>query len=169
MTNRQLQDLAKNTKSGRDLKILDWRNKGLWCSRAALCNLEQESSFWSIASVVCLQTACCLEPLRCTRKLKFLARLCPGLYEEEDTCQVATWTVPGPPRVVSGPAIRPGCLLLGVDPLVRGFGQIYLTVKYICPVVLLSVLIFNLLLGDPAAHRPAPRRQCPSVRSCCRK
>ncbi len=26
-----------------------------------------------------------------------------------------------------------------VDPLVSGFGQIYLTVKYICPVVLLSV------------------------------
>ena len=30
-----------------------------------------------------------------------------------------------------------------VDPLVSGFGQIYLTVKYICLVVLLSVLIFS--------------------------
>ncbi len=30
-----------------------------------------------------------------------------------------------------------------VDPLVSGFGQIYLTVKHICPVVLLSVLIFS--------------------------
>ena len=29
-----------------------------------------------------------------------------------------------------------------VDPLVSEFGQIYLTVKYICLVVLLSVLIF---------------------------
>ena len=30
-----------------------------------------------------------------------------------------------------------------VDPLVSGFGQVYLTVKHICPVVLLSVLIFS--------------------------
>ena len=30
-----------------------------------------------------------------------------------------------------------------VDPLVSGFGQIYLTVKYICPVNLLLVLIFS--------------------------
>ena len=32
-----------------------------------------------------------------------------------------------------------------VDPLVSGFGQIYLTVKHICPVVLLLVLIFSKL------------------------
>ena len=30
-----------------------------------------------------------------------------------------------------------------VDPLVSGFGSIYWTVKYICPVNLLSVLIFS--------------------------
>ena len=30
-----------------------------------------------------------------------------------------------------------------VDPLVSGYGQIYLTMKYICPLVFLSVLIFS--------------------------
>ena len=50
-----------------------------------------------------------------------------------------------------------------VDPLVSGFGQIYLTVKYICPVVLLSVLIFSkqtracagILLPNMSVPQPA--------------
>ena len=47
-----------------------------------------------------------------------------------------------------------------VDPLVSGFSQIYLTVKHICPVVLLSVLIFS-----------KPTRACagiPSSKHVCR-
>ena len=47
-----------------------------------------------------------------------------------------------------------------VDPLVSGFGQVYLTVKHICPVVLLSVLIFS-----------KPTRACrghPSSKHVCR-
>ena len=47
-----------------------------------------------------------------------------------------------------------------VDPLVSGFGSIYWTVKYICPVNLLSVLIFS-----------KPTRACrghPSSKHVCR-
>ena len=47
-----------------------------------------------------------------------------------------------------------------VDPLVSGYGQIYLTMKYVCPLVFLLVLIFS-----------KPTRACrghPSSKHVCR-
>ena len=54
-----------------------------------------------------------------------------------------------------------------VDPLVSGFGSIYWTVKYICPVNLLSVLIFSKQTRACRGH-PSSKHVCSTARLTAR-